>query len=70
MYKRTFKVLLAASVIALAIPVQAAVGMPTSDSGGPVVVQKSTPVVGRTPGSARRADRERNARPVAAESER
>ena len=46
MYKRTFKVLLAASVIALAIPVQAAVGMPTSDSGGPVVVQKSTPVVG------------------------
>jgi len=46
MYKRTFKALLAASVIALAIPVQAAVGMPTSDSGGPVVVQKSTPAVG------------------------
>jgi len=46
MYKRTFKALLAASVIALAIPVQAAVGMPTSDSGGPVVVQKSTPVAG------------------------
>ena len=44
MYKRTFKTLLAASVIAVAIPVQAAVGMPTSDSGGPVVVQKSTPV--------------------------
>jgi hypothetical protein len=46
MYKRTFKTLLAASVIGVAIPVQAAMGMPTSDSGGPVVVQKSTPVVG------------------------
>ena len=46
MYKRTFKALLAASVIALAIPVQAAMGKPTSDSGGPVVVLKSTPVVG------------------------
>jgi hypothetical protein len=46
MYKRTFKTLLAASVIGVAIPVQAAMSMPTSDSGGPVVVQKSTPVVG------------------------
>ena len=46
MYMRTFKTLLAASVIGVAIPVQAAMGMPTSDSGGPVVVQKSTPVVG------------------------
>ena len=46
MYKRTFKAILAASVIGLAIPAQAAMGMPTSDSGGAVVVQKSTPVVG------------------------
>jgi hypothetical protein len=46
MYKRTFKTLLAASVIAVAIPVQGATGKPTSDSGGPVVVLKSTPVVG------------------------
>jgi hypothetical protein len=45
MYKRTFKAFLAASVIGVAIPVQAAMGMPTSDSGGPVVVQKSAPVV-------------------------
>jgi hypothetical protein len=45
MYKRTFKTLLAASVIGVAIPVQAAMGMPTDHSGGPVVVQKSTPVV-------------------------
>jgi hypothetical protein len=45
MYKRTFKTLLAASVIGVAIPVQAAIAMPTADSGGPVVVQKSTPLV-------------------------
>jgi hypothetical protein len=45
MYKRTFKTLLAASVVGVAIPVQAAMGMPTSDSGGPVVVQKSAPIV-------------------------
>jgi hypothetical protein len=45
MYKRTFKTLLAASVIGVAIPVQAAIGMPTADSGGPVVVQKSTPPI-------------------------
>lgn len=46
MYKRTFKTLLVVSVIGLAIPVQAATAKPTADSGGPVVVQKSTPVVG------------------------
>ena len=46
MYKRTLKTLLVASVIGVAIPVQAAMGMPTSDSGGAVVVQKSTPAVG------------------------
>ncbi|HKA26807.1 MAG TPA: hypothetical protein VKD88_05495, partial [Gaiellaceae bacterium] len=45
MYKRTFKTLLAASVIGVAIPVQAAMGMPTDHSGGAVVVQKSTPLV-------------------------
>jgi len=45
MYKRTFKTLLAASVIGVAIPVQAAMGKPTADSGGPVVVQKSTPPI-------------------------
>jgi hypothetical protein len=45
MRKRTLKTLLAAGLVALAIPVQAAVGMPTSDSGGPAVVQRSTPVV-------------------------
>jgi hypothetical protein len=45
MYKRTFKVLLAASVVALAIPVTAAAS-PTDHSGGSVVVsQKSAPVV-------------------------
>jgi hypothetical protein len=45
MRKRTLKTLLAAGLVALAIPVQAAVGMPTSDSGGPAVVQRSAPVV-------------------------
>jgi hypothetical protein len=46
MYKRSFKVLLAASVVALGIPVTAA-AMPMGDSGGAaaVAVQKSTPVV-------------------------
>jgi hypothetical protein len=45
MYKRTFKVLLAASIVALAIPVTAAAS-PTDHSGGSVVVsQKSAPVV-------------------------
>jgi hypothetical protein len=45
MYKRTLKTLLAASVVALAIPVQAAVGMPMSDSSGAAVVHRSSPVV-------------------------
>ena len=44
MYKRTFKVLLAASVVALGVPVTAA-AMPTDHSGGTVVAQKSAPVV-------------------------
>ena len=45
MYKRTFKTLLAASVVGVAIPVQAAMARPTADSGGPEVVQKSTPPI-------------------------
>jgi hypothetical protein len=45
MYKRTFKALLAASVVALAIPVSA-VAMPTDRTGGPAVVaQTSAPIV-------------------------
>jgi hypothetical protein len=44
MYKRTFKALLAASVIALGAPVAAA-AMPTDHSGGPVVVQRSAPII-------------------------
>jgi hypothetical protein len=44
MYKRTFKVLLAASVVALGVPVTAA-AMPTDHSGGTVVAQKSAPIV-------------------------
>jgi hypothetical protein len=45
MCKPTLKTLLAAAVIALAIPVQAAVAKPTSASRGPAVVERSTPVV-------------------------
>src|SRR6266516_1572551 len=45
MYKRTLRTLLVAAALGVAIPVQAAVGMPTSDSGGPVVVQKFAPIV-------------------------
>jgi hypothetical protein len=37
MYKRTLKALLVVAVLAVAIPVQAALAMPTSDSGGAVV---------------------------------
>jgi len=45
MYKRTLRTLPVVAVLGLVIPVQAAVGMPTSDSGGPVVVQKFAPIV-------------------------
>ena len=45
MYKRTLRTLLVAAALGVAIPVQAAVGMPTSDSSGPVVVQKFAPIV-------------------------
>ena len=45
MYKRTLKALFVVAALGLAFPVQAALGMPTSDSGGKVVVQKSTPIV-------------------------
>jgi hypothetical protein len=44
MYKRTFKALLAASAVALIVPVAAA-AMPTDHSAGAVVVQRSAPVV-------------------------
>jgi len=53
MYKRTFKTLLAASVIGVAVPVQAALGMPTDHSGGPVAVQKSMPVSEKVAGMSR-----------------
>jgi len=44
MYKRTLRTLLVAAALGVAIPVQAAVGMPTSDSGGPVVASKQMPL--------------------------
>jgi hypothetical protein len=42
MYKRIFTTLFVAAVLGVAFPVSAA-AMPTADSGGPVVVLKSTP---------------------------
>jgi hypothetical protein len=45
MYKRTLKALFVVAALGIAFPVQAALGMPTSDTGGKVVVQKSAPIV-------------------------
>jgi hypothetical protein len=43
-YKRTLKALFVAAAFGVAYPIQAA-AMPTIDSGGKVVVQKSAPIV-------------------------
>jgi hypothetical protein len=45
MYKRTFKTLILALGLGVAIPVQAALGMPTDNTGGRVVVAQPSTVL-------------------------